>query len=156
MPSAYLCRRAGRCGGGRIIPGGRGIWWLVLGLLAGVALAGVGLAVAGRADSAAFAQVRAGQASGEGVIVSATPLGDNEIVICLVDTSRQRMAVYLADGRRSRLRLLAVRDISADWSLSDYNNDPPLPKDIRARAEKASEAARPAPGADSRKPETAP
>ena len=148
--------RAGRCGGGWIILGVRGIGWLVVGLLAGVALAGVGLAVAGRADSAAFAQVRAGQALGEGVIVSATPLGDNEVVICLVDTLRQRMAVYLADGRRSRLRLLAVRDLSADWSLSDYNNDPPLPKDIRARAEKASEAGRAAPGADSRKPETAP
>ena len=148
-----------------MILGGRGIWWLAVGLLAGVALAGVGLAVAGRADSAAFAQVRAGQASGEGLVVSATPLGDNEVVICLVDTSRQRMAVYLADGRRSRLRLLAVRDLSADWSLSDYNNDPPLPKDIRARTEKASpstggrtgpEAGRPAPGADSQKPETAP
>jgi hypothetical protein len=110
----------------------------------------------GRADPAVFAEVRAGQVTGQGLVVSATPLGDNEVVICLVDTSRDRMAVYLADGRRSRLKLLAVRDISADWALADYNNDPPLPKDIRARVEKAAEAALPAKGAQDRKPESSP
>jgi hypothetical protein len=110
----------------------------------------------GRADPMAFAEVRAGQAVGQGVVVSATPLGDNEVVICLVDTSRDRMAVYLADGRRSRLKLVAVRDISADWALADYNNDPPLPKDIRARAEKAADSVAPAKGATDRKPEASP
>jgi hypothetical protein len=121
-----------------------------------VALVGAGLMFSGRADPAAFAEVRAGQVTGQGLVVSATPLGDNEVVICLVDTSRERMAVYLADGRRSRLKLLAVRDISADWALTDYNNDPPLPKDIRARVEKAAEAALPAKGAPDRKPESSP
>ena len=121
-----------------------------------MAIAGAGLIVSGRADPAAFAEVRAGQVTGRGLVVSATPLGDNEVVICLVDTSRERMAVYLADGRRSRLKLLAVRDISADWALTDYNNDPPLPKDIRARAEKAVESASPAKGAQERKPEVSP
>ena len=121
-----------------------------------VALVGAGLMFSDRADPAAFAEVRAGQVTGQGLVVSATPLGDNEVVICLVDTSRERMAVYLADGRRSRLKLLAVRDISADWALTDYNNDPPLPKDIRARVEKAAEAALPAKGAQDRKPESSP
>ena len=66
----------------------------------------------------------------------ATPMGDEaSVVICLVDTARERLVVYLADGRRSRLKLLAVRDISADWALSDYNNDPPLPADVRSRVE---------------------
>jgi hypothetical protein len=110
----------------------------------------------GRAGPAAFAEVRGGQASGQGLVVSATPLGDNEVVICLVDTSRERMAVYVADGRRSRLKLLAVRDVSADWALTDYNNDPPLPKDVRARVEKAAESASPAKNAPERKPEGAP
>ena len=71
-------------------------------------------------------------------------------------TSRERMAVYVADGRRSRLKLLAVRDLSADWALTDYNNDPPLPKDVRARAEKTAESAAPARGAQERKAETSP
>lgn len=110
----------------------------------------------GRADPAAFAEVRAGQASGQGLVVSATPLGDNEVVICLVDTSRERMAVYVADGRRGRLKLLAVRDLSADWALTDYNNDPPLPKDIRTRVEKAAEPASSAKNSQERKPDSAP
>ena len=51
--------------------------------------------------------------------------------------------VYLADGKRTRLKLLAVRDISADGALSDYNNDPPYPKDIRRRVEAFSGAVEP-------------
>ena len=143
--------------GGRAILGSRRIWrWAPLCVAVAVASAGAGLMFSGRADPAAFAEVRAGQTSGQGLVVSATPLGDNEVVICLVDTSRERMAVYVADGRRSRLKLLAVRDISADWALTDYNNEPPLPKDVRARAEKAAESAAPARGAQERKAETSP
>jgi len=107
---------------------------------AGMALLGIGLVVSGRSDSPAFAAglVRA-RPPGDGranVVVSTTPLGEREVLICLVDTARERLAVYLADGRRNRLKLLAVRDISADWELSDWNNDPPLPADIRARLRK--------------------
>lgn len=125
----------------------------------GLAVAGIGLAVSGRADSVAFAAGAVGGADSPTVVVSVTALADNEVAICLVDTARQRLAVYLADGKRSRLKLLAVRDIEADWALTDYNNDPPLPKDVRARVEKWKETARPAgaaeskPGAAQAKPE---
>jgi hypothetical protein len=51
--------------------------------------------------------------------------------------------VYVADAKRSRLKLLAVRDIAADWALTDYNNDPPLPKDVRTRVEKWMETGGP-------------
>lgn len=102
-----------------------------------MALAGIGLVISGRPESLAFAAGATGPGPSGGtsanVVVSATSLGDREVVICLVDTARQRLAVYLADGRRSRLKLLAVRDISADWELTDWNNDPPLPREIRAR-----------------------
>ena len=143
--------------GGRAILGSRRIRrWAPPVAAVVLALAGAGLMVSGRADPAAFAEVRAGQVAGQGLVVFATPLGDNEVVICMVDTSRERLAVYIADGRRGRLKLLAVRDVSADWALTDYNNDPPLPKDIRARVEKAAEAASPAKGAPERKPEGSP
>jgi len=88
-------------------------------------------ATAGGAPAAAMGQGQAG-----GILVSTTALPDNDVVICLLDTNRDRLLVYMADGKRSRLRLLAARDVSADWSLTDFNNDPPLPKDIRARLEK--------------------
>jgi len=104
------------------------------------------------AGSPASADPQAARPAAPGVVVSTTALGDNEAMICLLDTAQQRLAVYVADARRSRLRLLAVRDVSADMMLTDFNNDPPLPKDIRARVEKAPESARPAPGAEGRVP----
>ena len=109
----------------------------------GLACLGVGLMVSSESGSVARAQtagpVALAPAAGSNVIVSATPMGDSSVVICVVDTAKERLAVYVADVRRSRLKLLAVRDISADWALTDYNNDPPLPKDVRARIESLTE-----------------
>ena len=130
-----------RSGGWTILDSRRIRRWAPPVAAAVLALAGAGLMFSGRTDPAAFAEVRAGQVAGQGLIVSATPLGDNEVVICMVDTLRERLVVYLADGRRGRLKLLAVRDVSADWALTDYNNDPPLPKDVRVRAERGIEPA---------------
>ena len=109
----------------------------------GLACLGVGLSVSSDVGSSARAQttlpVALASAASENVIVSAAPMGDSSVVICVVDTAKERLAVYVADARRSRLKLLAVRDISADWALTDYNNDPPLPKDVRARLESVTE-----------------
>jgi len=127
---------------------------------AGAALLGIGWAVWGRSDSPAFAAgAIVGVPSGDeaaNVVVSTTALGEREVVICLADMARQRLAVYLADGRRSRLKLLAVRDISADWELTDWNNDPPLPSEIRARLKKPNPAAGAAGAKIDTKPEDKP
>jgi len=112
----------------------------IAGLGVGLALLGVGIAVGSRGNTAVWAALTEPPPPGE-TLLSATPLGGDRIVVCLLDTRRDRLMVYLADGKRSRLKLLAVRDISADWALSDYNNDPPLPKDIRQRVEKWKETA---------------
>lgn len=142
---------------GRAILSSRGAWCVALGALGvGLALLGTGLVVAGRTDSIAFGQNPAGRASGQGVVIATQSLGDNnEVMICLVDAAQQRLLVYLADARRSRLRLVAARDISADWSLTDFNNDSPTPKDVRGRAEKAADGPRP-PAAEMPKPATVP
>lgn len=142
----------------RAIFASRRAWcWTLAVLGVGLALAGAGMLFSDRSGSAAFAQMNAATARSEGLVVSTTALGDNEAIICLVDTSQQRLLVYVADAKRSRLKLLAARDISADWSLTDWNNDPPLPKDIRTRADKALEGARPAPGAGAeKKPDSTP
>jgi hypothetical protein len=120
------------------------VWSIALGVFGvGLACLGVGLSVSSDSGSVARAQtagpVALAPAAGPNVIVSATPMGDSSVVICVVDTAKERLAVYVADARRSRLKLLAVRDISADWALTDYNNDPPLPKDVRARIESLTE-----------------
>ena len=142
---------------GWAIQSSRGAWCVALGVLGvGLALAGVGLVVSGRTDSTAFGQVPAGRAAGPGVVIATQSLGDNDVVVCLVDTAQQRLLVYLVEARRSRMRLVAARDISADWSLTDFNNDPPTPKDVRARAEKAAETGRPAPAIETPKPAAVP
>jgi len=119
------------------------MWYFALGLV-GVGLVGFGAGLMGSrargwssvAHAKSAAEELPGGSSAENLAVVATPMGDEaSVVICLVDTARERLVVYLADGRRSRLKLLAVRDISADWALSDYNNDPPLPADVRSRVE---------------------
>lgn len=128
----------------RVIPASRATWSIALGVFGvGLACLGVGLMASSDSGSAARAQttwpVALAPAAGSNVIVSATPMGDSSVVICVVDTAKERLAVYVADARRSRLKLFAVRDISADWALTDYNNDPPLPKDVRARIESLTE-----------------
>ena len=126
----------------------------VAGVVFAVGLLGLGLVLGDRPDAAAWAaRLAEGGAAGD-VLLSATPLGDDRVVVCLLNTSRDRLMVYLADGKRSRLRLLAVRDISADWALSDYNNDAPLPRDIRQRVEKWKESTGGEAGSETPKPPT--
>jgi len=126
----------------------------------GLAALGLGLGVGGRPDGAAMAQAAEARPAAEGAagaVVSTARLSDSEVVICIMDTVRQRLVVYVADTKRSRLRLLAVRDVSADWALTDYNNDPPLPKDVRARVEGGSGTGGAAAGAgEGKKGEQAP
>jgi len=141
----------------RVIRSARRAWYFALGA-AGVCLALVGavLVFSALAGSPTPADSQAARPAAPTVVVSTTALGDNEAMICLLDTAQQRLAVYVADAKRSRLRLLAVRDISADMMLTDFNNDPPLPKDVRARMDKAVESARPAPAAEGRIPAAVP
>jgi hypothetical protein len=142
------------------ISGSRGSWCLCLGLVGvGLAVLGIGLAIAARGGSQAFGEVAfplppAQPAAGIGI--TATPLGDSEVIVSLVDRTRERLLVYQVDVKRGRMKLLAARDISADWLLTDWNNDPPLPKDIRTRVEKGAEAGRPAPAGETPKPGASP
>ena len=127
----------------------RRTWAIVLAAVAAaVGVLGLGLVLGERPDAVAWAAGPAADAAGE-VLLSTTPLGDDRVVVCLVHTGRNRLMVYEADAGRSRLRLLAVRDISADWALDDYNNDPPLPRDIRQRVEQWKESTG---GAETSKP----
>jgi hypothetical protein len=123
-------------------------------------LLGAGLAFLSGLGSAPQAGAAMASLPGVGpagsVILSATAMPDNRVVICLLDASRDRLMVYLTDANRSRLRLLAVRDISSDWALSDYNNDAPLPKDIRARFEKGGAAAESTSGSGAKASEPSP
>jgi len=142
------------------ISGSRGSWCFCVGLVGvGLAVLGIGLAIAGRGGSQALGEVAFPLPPGQppaGAGIVATPLGDSEVIVSLVDRARERLLVYQVDVRRGRMKLLAARDISADWLLTDWNNEPPLPKDIRARVERGAEAARPAAGGETLKPGVSP
>jgi hypothetical protein len=131
--------------------GSRPAWTLaVLVLGVGLGALGVGLATSARSGGEAWAAAAAHEALGApgnaGALVSTAVLSDSEVVICIADPQRHRLAVYVADAKKSRLRMLAVRDIAADWALTDWNNDPPLPKDVRARVDKFLESGKADPG----------
>ena len=142
------------------ILGSRGTWYVSAGLVGvGLAVLGIGLAIAGRGGSEALGEMAFPPPPGQplaNVGITTTALGDNEVIVSLVDRTRERLLVYQVDVKRGRMKLLAARDISADWLLTDWNNDAPLPKDIRARIEKGTEAVRPAPGGESPKPAPSP
>jgi hypothetical protein len=125
----------------------------VLGSVAlAVVLVAAGLTLSALAGSPA--DVQPARSTGATVEVSSTPLADGGVVITILDVAQQRMAVYQADVKRSRLKLLAVRDISADMALTDYNNDPPLPREIRSRVDKGTDSLRPA--SETKEPSAAP
>jgi hypothetical protein len=110
------------------------------GVLGAAILAAASAGCGGQGSPSALAmEPPAAHGAAQDLVLAVSPMGDDAALVVLVDGRRDRMAVYLADSRRGRLRLLAVRDVSADWSLTDYNNDPPLPRDIRARVEKMLE-----------------
>jgi hypothetical protein len=145
----------------------RALWYVPVGLAGiGLAIFVVGLAVWSRTGSEAWAEVPLpplGRPPGS-IGMTATALGDVEVLVCLTDPARERLLVYQVDVKRGRMKLLAARDIAADWLLTDWNNDPPLPKDIRARVEKGAEGrkapeiepARPAGAGENPKPGAAP
>ena len=154
-PRRY-CLWGAREPGGRVIPRTGSTWrWTLAALGLTGALVGAGLALSALAGSPAAVEPFVRPAPGN-VVVSTTALADGGVMVTVLDVAQQRLAMYQADVRRGRLKLLAVRDISADMALMDYNNDPPLPRDIRARVEKGADALKPPPAPDAKEPSAAP
>jgi hypothetical protein len=132
-------------------------WYLLaagLGLAAGLTVAGLTLSASAGSPAPAEAAVRRAASD---CVVSSTAMPDGEVAITLLDLASQRLVVYVADAKRSRLKLLAVRDISSDMLLTDYNNDKPLPREIKALLEnKGAESPKSAPVPDGRLPAAVP
>lgn len=64
----------------------------------------------------------------------------------LLDTASHRVCVYRILTTASRLRLMAVRDFSADLKLSDFNNAAPTPEQVKAMLRMGIGGGKPAPG----------
>ena len=101
-------------------------------ILAFVAAVGAALFVGMQSNRPESAQAQGRAGGKQPIVIYMSPLDGRRSAICLVDAERNRLAIYQMDFGRQRLKLVAVRDFTADLGLDDYNNEAPLPKDIRA------------------------
>lgn len=89
-------------------------------------------ALVGRSQSSADGKAAA---AGSRFTMSSEPLGDKRIATMIIDAETMRLLVYAFDVNKNQMRLVAVRDLSQDMSLSRYNNARPWPEDIRKMLE---------------------
>ena len=114
--------------------------WLVglagLGAVALVACISLSL----QAENSTWSGVAAQQGAGAGRFsLVAAPLGEKRQGVFIVDSQTLRLLVYSVEADARRLKLVAVRDISQDIRLAHYNNEPPLPEEIRRNVESGRE-----------------
>jgi hypothetical protein len=106
----------------------RGRWSMLVSVMA-VAIAAIAIwAISLKADVG-------GAATGSRFTMTTGPLGgsSNASVVYIVDSQTMRLLAYSIDPGTKMLKLMAVRDISADARMTYYNNDKPLPEDVRSR-----------------------
>jgi hypothetical protein len=104
----------------------------ILGVLAGVGLTAVALALSGQRGEALAQRVVPPTAGGE-LIAVPTPLGDKGQLLTVIDPRQQVIGVYAIDGPTGKISLRSVRNIHYDLSMIDFNGQRPLPQEIRAQ-----------------------
>jgi hypothetical protein len=85
-----------------------------------------------------FAQVpRQNLAPGGGsdLVVVSVPSADKGQLLAVVDTKQQMMLVYRVDAVSGKIALKSARNIHFDLQLNDFNNEPPLPQEIKSMIE---------------------
>ncbi|NIA21285.1 MAG: hypothetical protein GWP05_04805 [Anaerolineaceae bacterium] len=113
--------------------------WSIVALVIALALssAGVWWLSASRADAQGGAAFVSGGSDGRFTMASG-PLGEKKLGVFIIDAQTMRLLVYAIDSESRQLKLMAVRDISQDVRLSYWNNDKPLPEEIRKRLDSGS------------------
>jgi hypothetical protein len=112
----------------------------MLGILVGVGLVMAAIAVA-QQRAEVFAQRPAPPpmpptaAAGTELIVVPMTLGDKGQMLTVVDPRRRVLSVYHIDAATGKIALKSVRNIQWDLQINDFNNDKPLPQEIRSSLE---------------------
>jgi hypothetical protein len=73
--------------------------------------------------------------------MTTSPLGDKRQGVFILDAETMRLLVYTVGTDARQLKLVAVRDLSQDVRLSHFNNERPLPEEIRRRVDAGDEEA---------------
>ncbi len=118
--------------------------WSIAALVVALVLSGAGVWVL--SASGADAQGTAAQAPtspGGRFTMASGPLGEKKLGVFIIDAQTMRLLVYAIDSESRQLKLMAVRDISQDVRLSHWNNDKPLPEEIRKRLDAGSDTKQP-------------
>jgi hypothetical protein len=113
---------------------------IVLGLLVGVGLVMAAVAAAEQrgdvlAQTLAPTKPAAAVTPSSGMIVVPTSLGDKAQILTVIDPAQQVMCVYHIDLPTGKIALKSVRKIAWDLQINDFNNENPLPQEIRSRLE---------------------
>jgi hypothetical protein len=111
----------------------------VLGTLAGIGLltaAGGALEIGGNQPPAPprpVASVMAG--AGDELIVVPFGTPEKAVMLAVIDPRQRVMSVYRLDSGTGKIALKSVRNLHWDLQLNDFNNDAPLPQEIRSLIE---------------------
>ncbi len=110
---------------------------VMLGTLVGAGLV-MALVAAAQQQGEVFAQRPApaatppGAAAGAELIVVPMTLGDKSQMLTVVDPRQRALAVYHIDAATGKIALKSVRNIHWDLQIDNFNNDKPLPQEIRS------------------------
>jgi len=74
-------------------------------------------------------------AAGGEMIVVASGWADKGQMVIVLDPRLRAMCVYQIEAATGKITLKSARNIQWDLQITDLNNEPPLPKEIRSLAE---------------------
>jgi hypothetical protein len=110
---------------------------MILGILIGVALVTAAVAVA--QPRGEFSPQRAAPvvsvpvaAAGSELIVVPTSLGEKGQMLTVVDPRQRVISVYHIELPSGKITLKSVRNIQADLQVTAFNNEAPLPQEMRS------------------------
>lgn len=115
----------------------KALWLIGAGLLANAAVLLYGQlahhAVDFSLDRTAFAQTAppSQMLGARGIFMMPAQLGPQSYGLYLMDVDAGTICVYRTNPENSRLRLMAARSFKNDSFLEDYNNEPPVPRDVQ-------------------------
>lgn len=73
--------------------------------------------------------------AGGDLIAMPTPMGEKGQMLTVIDPKQQTIGVYWIEMPSGKISLRSVRNIHYDLQMTDFNGDPPLPREIRLQLE---------------------
>jgi hypothetical protein len=105
-----------------------------LGILAGIGLAA---ATGGALEVGGDASTPTRPVMGGGGDLIVVPFGSPEKgpLLSVIDPRQRVMSVYRLDPTSGKIALKSVRNLHWDLQMNDFNNEPPLPREIQSLIE---------------------